>query len=221
MSADDDKLKDGVLKLLGSPALKRINFVAADIRIGPAAYGKLIPLIRSGVIKVKVDPSLTQASGTYQADNSDDEANTLKVKSLPMHKPVVVHELTHAAIDSMDLLVLPGRKFSARGLHRTEDEGIAYIAQCVYDRVTHQPITHANISRKPRLLRIAHVADAIAGNVVASGVSVYHVTPDEIRAMRNAVGQHPGYHKHREEPSPSDGIPHSHRARSCLELDSL
>jgi hypothetical protein len=215
MSSLLDDLKNEILTLLGSSVVGRIKFVAAGIKVGGSFYPDLIAPIRAGILPIKIDPSI-DTPGQYIARNAADAPNTLKIQEYPpFPDAVVIHELTHAAIDFLDLQKRMGRPrsdgvtFSTRGLHRTENEGIAYIAQCLYCRLTHQPYsqhTKEELSHLPRLRHLGRVADAIAGRVLASGVKFYHITEDEIRWMRNAVGQHPKYRAHRDEPAPSDGF---------------
>lgn len=199
-----EDLKAEVLTVLGSSAMRHINFVAAAVRISPESYSQLVGRVESGRLPVTIDPSI-RGAGQYTADD-----NTLRVKQYPpFYDNSVVHELTHAAIDLMDLRVPRGAKFSTRGLHQTEDEGIAYIAMCVYCRLTSQPYVHLAPGQQleTRLARMARVADAIAGRILASGTKLYHVSEDEMRWMRNAVGQVPGYFRIRDHAAPSNGIP--------------
>ena len=111
-----------------------------------------------------------------------------------LDKSFAVHELAHAAVDLMNLPY-------SRGLHRTEMEAIGYIAQRVY---SHHLRADPLQRHWPRLI---HVADAIARRVVEAEPHLYHVTQDEIRSLRNAIGKHPKYHPYRGSRAPSDGIP--------------
>jgi hypothetical protein len=216
MSLHDD-LKGEVLTLLGSDVVKSIKFVAAGIKVGGNFFPNLIDPISSGVIPIKIDASIDpKIAGQYIARNAAADPNTLKLRVYPpFPDAIVLHELTHAAIDFLDLpkhIKIPmsyEASFSHLGLHRTEDEGIAYIAQCIYCRLTHQPYsshTKAELVHLPRLRHLGRVADAIAGRILASGAKYYRVTEDEIRWMRNAVGQHPNYRDVRGTPAPSDGL---------------
>jgi hypothetical protein len=217
MSSLHDDLKDEILTLLGSSVVGSIRFIAAGIKVGGTFYSDLIGPITAGVLPIKIDPSLPpEIPGQYIARNAADAPNTLKIRDYPpFPAPLVVHELTHAAIDFLDLQKHMGRPrrdgntFTTRGLHRTENEGIAYIAECLYCRLTHKHYsqhTPEQLARLPRVRHLGRVADAIAGRILASGVKFYHVTEDEIRWMRNAVGQHPKYREHRDESAPSDGF---------------
>jgi hypothetical protein len=109
-----------------------------------------------------------------------------------LDKGTLLHELTHAAIDDMNLK-------ASRGLHRTENESIAYIAQMLYRRYTHS--LTADAFGLPQL----QVANAIARNIAASP-SLYTVTQEEIRLLRNTIGHRPIYRGIRGQLKVGDGI---------------
>jgi hypothetical protein len=187
-------IADDVVALLRSPAVQRINFAAEAVKINGHVYNNLAKKIESGQLHVTVDPSALEAGSDGQYDPG---TNTLTLPSntfpTPYSKQVVVHELTHAAIDDMHL---PDR----RGLHKTEGEGISFIAEHLYVRFVH------GAPPGPNEHRIYRVADAIAKNVEAAGAHLYTVPPAEIQKLRNAIGQHSLYRSRRGHLVKSDGI---------------
>jgi hypothetical protein len=195
--ADHVLLQNQVVALLRSHALQTVRFVVENVTIGHQSWSGLADLVLADQLHLDVDPGLTgrHLVGEYYPDGPD--ANTLKIAHASLatirDKSSAVHELAHAAVD---LLHLPHR----RGLHRTEAEAIAYIAQCVYSHHLHTNPLHGH-------LRLGLIADAIARRIVAAEPHLYYVTHDEIRSLRNAIGHHRHYRRYRGTLAPSDGIP--------------
>ena len=197
MSATDHiVLKSLIIGLLRSHAVQTINFTAASVRIDHQLYSDLVNLVLADRLHLGIDPTL-RSRGYRGMYHPDPGRNLLDLPEASLGTTLdasyAVHELTHAAVDMMNLP-------HSRGLHRTETEGIAYIAQRVYSR---------NIRADPiqrHTPHIFHVADAIAARIIKARPGVYHVSEDEIRRMRNAVGQHPKYYPYRGQRAPSDGI---------------
>jgi hypothetical protein len=187
-------LKSNLIALLRSHSVQRIHFVAEGVKISGETYGKLADLLSAGKIAVVVNTGFTalKKGGSYDVDD-----NTLTLRQTELEtvkdKGIAVHELTHAAIDFMNLR-------PSIGLHRTENEGMAYIAERVYGlRSRVYPV----LRHWPRIF---HVADVIAQKIIATEPRLYHVSPEEMRMMRNAVGQNLHYFSHRGEAAPSNGI---------------
>jgi hypothetical protein len=185
------RLKNDVIALLRSHAVQRIRFVAEGVKIGHHVYSVLANLVEADRIKVRVDPTLAAQGVAGRYSTSGEHGN-----SFALYRGVAVHELTHAAIDYMHLK-------DSRGLHITENESIAYIAERIYCRHIH----HDNVTTSSA--RPFRVADVIAGKIVAAEPHVYHLTHEDIRSIRNAIGQHPHYRAQhiRGKLTNSDGIP--------------
>jgi hypothetical protein len=193
-STDRALLKNRIVGILRSHAVQSINFVAAAVHINHSLYSELASLVLSDKVHLGVDPNMTiEFFGEYHAPSDSLTLRKASIGTLS-EESKVVHELTHAAVDLLDLP-------KTRGLHRTEIEAISYIAQRVYSR-----LLHADPAQK-QWPRLAHVADGIAAKVVATRPHLYHVSESEIVSLRNAIGQHRSYHLYRGDPAPSDGIP--------------
>jgi hypothetical protein len=190
-------LKNSVIALLRSHAVQRIQFVAESVKINHQLYIEMARLVEAGRIQIDVDPRLAdeKVGGRYHA-TANPRSLTLWTAQLATSrdKGIVVHELTHAALDSLALT-------QRRGLHVTENESIAFIASQVYLRHVHGRALPSN-SPRPFL-----VADAIASKIVAAGPHLYYLTQEDIRSIRNAIGQHPHYRKIRGHVYTSGGIP--------------
>jgi hypothetical protein len=90
-------------------------------------------------------------------------------------RQAAVHECTHAAFDLMKLK-------PSRGLHRTENEGMANIAERLYIRYVF------GLRGTAPVLRYERIADRIAERIIANPQNSV-VSPEEMRRLRNAVGQ--------------------------------
>jgi hypothetical protein len=199
----------GIIALLRSPFVQRIRFSAESISITGDGYGRVAAALSDG--RITVDDEVRHevsikggkvhvlsiplimphgANAMYNADK-----NVLVVKPTinladVRDRGLVVHEMTHALIDLMHLS-------KSRGLHRTEGEGIAYIAQSLYKR-----FDGAVISKD---LRFGRVADRISKRIIGHGRGMYFVSRDEMRELRDAVGQDKHYRHVRGKLHPSDG----------------
>jgi len=188
-------IEDEVVALLHSPAVQKIRFFAEGVHISGHVYMALATKVAAGRLHIAIDPTLLTQSydGTYDAPS-----NTLTLPrnhiATPYNKQVALHELTHAAIDIMNLR-------ASRGFHETENEGVSYIAEHLYVRYTHGN----HVSRTDH--RFVRVADAIAKTIIAARPHTYSVTHDEMRKLRNAVGQNREYRPIRGTRAISDGIP--------------
>lgn len=187
-------LQTDVVTLLRSPPVQKINFEAEGVKINGHVYSTLASKINWGMLHLVVDPS-SLGQGTDAHYDYRNNTLTLKRSAFPddYSKQVVLHELTHAAIDDMHL---PAR----RGLHRTEGESIAFIAEHLYVRYINGRPPGANE------WRIYKIADAIAKHIVKAAPRAYLVTHAEIRSLRNAIGQHRVYKDARGNRAGSDGI---------------
>jgi hypothetical protein len=187
-------ITNDVVALLRGPEVQSINFGAEGVKINGHVYNTLATKIESGLLHVTVDAAAL-GGGTDGQYTSSTNTLTLPWNSFPTaySKQVVVHELTHAAIDDMHLP-------NSRGLHKTEGEGISYIAEQLYVRFL------GGTPPGPTDWRINRVADAIAKKIVAAGAHLYTVSPAEMQRLRNAIGQHPVYRSRRGHLVNSDGI---------------
>jgi hypothetical protein len=182
-----------IVHLLNSRAVQQIRFNAESIRIDSKVYRDLSALVNSGDICILVSGSLPKGVDAQY----DNDKNRLEVPSAAFstlfEKQVIVHEMTHAAIDMMGLT-------KSRGLHRTENEGIAYIAEWLF-------VHNSGGARAAKSdLRFCRVADRIVQEIVKAQPHVYTVSAAEMRELRNAVGQDPGYNKMRGKIDITDGI---------------
>jgi hypothetical protein len=183
--------KEQLTHLLAGPPVTDIDFVAEAVPITGAGYQKLIPKIASGQIRVVYDSSIDLHRARYHAESNGRGVHPLFVMgSLDAHA-VILHELTHALIDNMHLS-------PRRGLSRSEDEAIGFIAQALYLIGSGRTAPHDPILGPP--------AFEIARSILSSR-GRYSVTHHQMRRMRNAVAKHPFYGRSiRGRRAPSDGI---------------
>jgi|SRR5579859_2641654 len=194
---DDRRFRTILIDLLNSTAVQKIRFSAEAVAITPEGYRDVASKIRSGLLKIKFSPVPDGMSALYDPTN-----NWIIVGPDPDLEPdptVMVHELTHAVIDNMNL----ARFRPHVGLHVTEDESIAYIAEQLFRRYRSLP---RNGGSTPADVRILRIAFEIAGNIFSVFPGSYTVTQDEIRSLRNAVGHSPHYIDQRGKLTQSDGI---------------
>lgn len=189
-------------EFLLSPAVQKIRFSAEAVTISGRNYTRLASKMREGKLHFVIsnrdwDGTAWNGPITSAAANYWPKIDTVQL--LPgfalasfNDKGTLLHELTHAAIDDMNLT-------ASRGLHRTENEAIAYIAEMLYRRYT-RSLT-ADAFGLPQL----RVANAIAKNIAASS-SLYTVSQDEIRLLRNTIGNRPIYRSIRGQLKVGDGI---------------
>jgi hypothetical protein len=115
-----------IVALLQSPAVQRIRLTAESVSVTGHGYGRVADALSNG--RITVEDEVTMPYGY--------DAVYLAIRNVLVVKPtinlaqvgpraLVLHEMTHALIDLMHLS-------KSRGLHETENEGIAYIAQLLY-----------------------------------------------------------------------------------------
>ena len=198
--ADDDdirRFKTILIDLLNSTPVQKIKFSAEAVTISPEGYRDVASKIRSGRLSIEFGPVPTGGAAAYDPTN-----NWIFVGPDPDLEPdssVMIHELTHAVIDNMNFARLRPRI----GLHVTEDEAIAYIAEQLYRRYRGLP---RNLGRTQADVRILRIAYEIAGNISGIFPKSYTVTQDEIRWLRDAIGHSPDYIDQRGKLTQSDGI---------------
>ena len=193
------RLVVGINEFLLSAEVQKIRFSCEAVTITGHSYFQLASKLRAGLLHILIsdrdqdgsplDPSV---GAQYLPDTDTLQLRPGFTLASFNDKGMLVHELTHAAIDDMNLK-------ASRGLHRTESESIAYIAQMLYRRYTHS--LTADAFGLPQL----QVASAIARNIAASS-SLYTVTQEEIRLLRNTIGHRPIYRGIRGQLEVGDGI---------------
>ena len=194
MAPTTSRFLSPIVALLRSAAVQKISFVAEAVRVTPQGYQQVADALADGTIAISERATLPHdfSAGYVPARNLLLIKPTLDLANVRV-RALVVHEMTHAQIDLMRLPV-------SRGLHRTEGEGVAYIAQALYifnfDGDTHNT---------PNTLRFFRVAEAIRQKISASARSPAVVSGDDMRELRNAVGQDPHYLQIRGMLAQSDG----------------
>lgn len=171
-----------IVALLRSDPVQKISFTGESVAISGHGYSGVADALASGVITIKEIATLPH---NFDAGYSP-KKNLLLLKptinlSSVLVKALVVHEMTHAQID---LMRLP----ASRGLHRTEGEGLSYIAQLLY--IFYSDGDARNI---PNNFRFFRVAEVIRRKISGSGRNTYAVSADDMRELRNAVGQDSHY----------------------------
>jgi hypothetical protein len=198
--------KDDVIALLQSDEVQDIEFEAEAVKIDGDVYSALIPKLNNGHLRVVANRAVTNnPSGFFAWYNPGSNQFVVSpTNNLQTDNELAngVHEMTHAAIDNMNLP-------RSRGLSRTESEAIAYIAQQVFWHNSNFAVPHHWSHR------LFDVADKIAQNIIAS-TKLYVVTQDEIRILRNTIAHDRAYRINpttgqpmtiRGQQAASDGIP--------------
>ena len=187
-----------IAALLSSSAVQNISFTAESVRIYGGLYRNVGDAVRTGRIVITIGSMPPGVAAQYDGSNSSlagGRGGTLRLTSatiaLPSQKAAVVHEMTHAATDSLGLS-------RSRGLHRTENEAIAYIAGAIY-------MLDSGIIPGTSL-RLFRVATQIAKNVISARPGHYTVSREEMRHLRNAIGQDPHYYHVRGIIKVTDGL---------------
>jgi hypothetical protein len=196
---DDDirRFKTILIDLLNSASVQKIRFSAEAVTITPEGYRDVASKIRSGRLSIKFGPVPTGGAASYDPTN-----NQIFVGPDPDLEPdpsVMIHELTHAVIDNMNFATSRPHI----GLHVTEDEAIAYIAEQLFRRNRSLPRNRGKTQADARILQIAF---EIAVHISLVFPKSYTVTQDEIRWLRDAVGHSPDYKDQRGKLTQSDGI---------------
>src|SRR5215475_9804508 len=105
-------IEDEIHRILLGPEVQKISFVAKGIRIDNYAYKAVAHKLKLKLITVEIDSSMDPDSGTYEgAKNAKgrgakkDNTVTLRTDSVAslFDQGVIVHEMTHAVIDNMNL----------------------------------------------------------------------------------------------------------------------
>ena len=174
--------------------MQKISFTGEAVTINGAGYGRVVDALLDHTITIKEVATLPHDfdAGYNPKKNLLLLKPTIDLSSVRV-KALVVHEMTHAQID---LMRLP----ASRGLHRTESEGLSYIAQLLY--IFNFDGDARNI---PNNFRFFRVAEAIRRKISGSSRDPYDVSADDMRELRNAVGQDTHYLRIRGQLAESDG----------------
>jgi hypothetical protein len=171
-----------IVALLKGVDVQKISFIGEAVSITPQGYMQVADALADGTIRIVERTTLPHdfSAGYVPKHNlllikPGLDLTTVRVRGL------IVHEMTHAQIDLMGLPV-------SRGLHRTEGEGLSYIAQVLYIFNS-----DGDTRNTPNNFRFFRVAEAIRQKITASRRSPYIVSGDDMRELRNAVGQDPHY----------------------------
>jgi hypothetical protein len=174
-----------IATLLSSSTVQKISFSAESVRISGVHYRTVADAVRTGRIAITIGPMPSGVAAQYDSAGSSlsgGTGGTLHLSSatiaLPSQKAAVVHEMTHAVVDSL-------RLSRSRGLHRTENEAIAYIAVEIY-MLDNGIVPGAE-------LRLFRVATQLAKRVISARPHHYTVSAEEMRHLRNAIGQNRHY----------------------------
>lgn len=130
-AADDAKAKEFVLATLKDAAIGEVNFTLGPVVVTPSLYAKVAEAISGGKITVMVQPNLFRSDGASahyvnRLPIGDDTEfyDLLLFRSAELrvgHKPLVVHECTHAGFDVLKL-----------SMTSLENEAAAYVAEVMY-----------------------------------------------------------------------------------------
>jgi hypothetical protein len=191
-------LQTDIAALLNGPAVQRISFTAESVWIHGGNYHNVADAILTGRIVITIGPMPAGVAAQYDSTGSSlvgVVGGTLHLSlptiALPVQRVEVVHELTHAATDSLMLS-------RSRGLHKTENEAIAYIAGAIY-------MLDSGISPGASL-RLFRLATRTAQKIIGARPRHYTVSSAEMRQLRNAIGQHPSYYPKRGQIKVTDGL---------------
>ena len=190
------EFKTTLIDLLNSTPVQKIEFSAEAVTITPEGYRDVASKIRSGRLSIKFGPVPTGGAAAYDPTN-----NWIFVGPDPDLEPnssVMIHELTHAVIDNMNFARLRPRI----GLHVTEDEAIAYIAEQLYRRYRGLPRnlgrTQADVKTCKSLMRSRGISPASSQNPIRSPRTKFDGFV--------AIGHSPDYIDQRGKLTQSDGI---------------
>ena len=136
-----------ILALLKGDDVQSISFIGEAVAITPHGYMQVADALTDGTIQIVEKADLPHGFDAGYVPKK----NVLLIKPGfdlgPVRKrALVVHEMTHAQIDLQRLL-------PSRGLHRTEGEGLAYIAQLLY--IFSVDNDTSNIPNDARFFRVA------------------------------------------------------------------
>jgi hypothetical protein len=187
-----------IATLLNGPNVQKIAFVAESVPVNGGIYHNVADAVLTGRIVITIGPMPAGVAAQYDPAGSSlvgGVGGTLHLSSATIASPAqqvaVVHEMTHAAIDS---LWLP----RSRGLHRTENEAIAYVAGAIFMLDSGIPPGTSH--------RIFRLAVTVAQKVIAHRPRRLHISSEDMRHLRNAVGQEPKYFPTRGQIRVGDGL---------------
>jgi hypothetical protein len=188
-----------IAAILNGPNVQRINFTAEAVTISGGIYRNVANAILVGNIAITIGapmpPGVAAQYDPRGSSLSGGVGGTLYLPSATIASPgqqaAVVHELTHAAVDSLRLA-------RSRGLHRTENEAIAYVAGAIF-------MLDSGIVPGPshRIFRLAAIE---ARKVIAARPRRLTISSEDMRQLRNAVGQERVYFPTRGQIRPGDGL---------------
>jgi hypothetical protein len=121
-SRADKDARNLVLSILREPVVGRMNFSVGRISITPADYQRVAKAIEGGGIAVNADVRLDNQAFYNSA------THRLTISSKLQDPGLIIHECTHAIFDLRAIIT-----------HVEVSEGLAYVAQSFYGRLSNGP----------------------------------------------------------------------------------